>query len=456
MDVGHVVACYLAGSTIVDTGQAAQAHLGAVSLRPVVPCAGETSYSTFSGTAYRHWMVAWRLVRSACSLAVNDRASRCQPRGDGRCRPVQRCHCSGPHNWSVVGADELARALVCTLAGFRASAVGLDVAGWWQIWLWLGQSQPLDDAGHQQTLAAAKRRVGITGHVDLRDCGSCTTPLVIGCFRPIILLPTVVRESLTPAELETVLVHELTHVARGDGWWRIVQALLGSIYFFHPAIWLARYKLNQLCEEACDEQTVFALAGERRDYAQAIVKAATIIGYQPPHLAMRMMSDRLPVKKRLQRILDPALPWSASGSWQRALLIALLACVLLPSGYRSSEATPPSQMRQLGLPAINVVEDVDAQLAALQAESPDASRDEELERLALEQVQAVDLDTRLQGYQALERVGTLRSLRELEAAFLSRRGLEQDAAKRALDHVWSIIRQLPTEPSQTSRQILND
>ncbi len=300
-------------------------------------------------------------------------------------------------------------------------------------------------------------RVGIDGAVALRDSGQCTTPLVIGCWHPIILLPSAVRESLSVAELESVLVHELTHISRRDSWWRLAQAMLGVLYCFHPAVWLARYKLSQLCEEACDEQTVLALAGERRDYATAIVKTATIIGYQPPYLAMNMVGAALPVKRRLQRILDPSLRWSAGGEWHRAMVAILLALVLLPSGYRSSQATPPDRLRQTGLPSIEISSPNESNQEAVLATTADPVRDEELERQALAQLKSTDFETRLAAYRTLESIGTLNSLTELESAFLNRQGIEQDAAKRALDRVWSIIRQQsPSQATQSARQFRNE
>ena len=353
-----------------------------------------------------------------------------------------------PRDWS---------SLLFTLwLGFVIALLAWLLFGWRQIGRWLALSTPLEDAHSWQALANAQRRAGLSWAVELRDSGQCTTPLVIGCYRPIILLPTAIRESLSPAELETVLVHELMHIARGDSWWRLAQATLGALYFFHPAVWLARYQLNQLCEEACDEQTVLALAGERRNYAQAIVKAATIIGYQPPYLAMNMVGDGLPVKRRLQRILDPSFTWSAGGNWQRTMVGMLLALVLLPSGYQSPQAMPPERLRQLGLPSIEVSDAVEDSAATASIDSDEAARDRELEREALGQLQSIDFEVRWPAYQTLERVGTLNSLHDLEAAFLNRSGIEQDAAKRALDRVWSIIRQSPTETSQTDRRIKID
>lgn len=337
--------------------------------------------------------------------------------------------------------------------GFAVAQLVWMLLGWRQIKRWLAQSTLLSDSCSQSTLARAMERVKIASTVELRDSGHCNTPLIIGCLRPIILLPTAVRESLSSAELESVLVHELTHLARRDSWWRLIQSVLGVVYFFHPAVWLAIYKLNQLCEEACDEQTVWALSGQRRDYAQAIVKSATLVGYQPPHMAMNMVGASLPVKRRLQRILDPALPWNSGGSSQRAVIVLLLALVLLPSGYRSTQATSPERMRQLGLPLVSDSSN-DADISS-RASSPDRVRDDELEQQALAQLKSTDYETRLLAYKTLEIVGSTKALQELEEAFLNRRGIEQDAAKRALDRVWSIIRLQSTEASQSTRIIQN-
>ncbi len=340
--------------------------------------------------------------------------------------------------------------------GFAAAQAIWLLFGWRQIRRWLALSTPLTDARSQQALASAAHRVGIGRQLELRDSGQCSTPLVIGYMHPVLLLPTAVRESLSQAELESVLVHELTHVARRDGWWRLAQVVLGILYFFHPAVWLARYKLNQLCEEACDEQTVLALSGERRNYAQAIVKAATLVGYQPPYLAMNMVGSALPVKRRLQRILDPALTWNAGGGWQRSLVAIALALIVLPNGYRASQATPPERMRQAGLPSTESREISEPVAPETALATADAVRDSELEQAALKQLSSPDFETRLAAYQTLEQIGTLKSLPDLESAFLNRSGIEQDAAKRALDRLWSIIREQSTEATQSTRLIQNN
>ncbi len=375
-------------------------------------------------------------------------------------------------------------AVVCQL--------GLMAYGWLLVESWLAQAHDVTNPRIGQLLESARRRVGLKRTVRLRDSGQCTTPLVVGWIRPVILLPTAVLESLKPAELEAVLVHELTHLARGDGWWRVLQSILRTFYFFHPAVWLAGRALARTCEEACDELTVKALAGQRREYAEAIFKAAALVGYHGPHLALNMLGDVMPVKARLSRILDPRLPQSSGGSWRHALIVILLAIVLLPTGVRrtqaippasailsdwqhSAEASPPATVSDQAAnnqaansqaannPAIeNPAMDtqaVDRSSQAQQGEIEQALQSapprSDLERQALELLKSEHFEQRLEGYATLAKIGTIHSLADLESAFLTRSGIEQDAAERALKHVWTTIRNQPAE-SNTSARIYSE
>ena len=344
--------------------------------------------------------------------------------------------------------------------GFVVAQMMWLLLGYWQVRRWLAHSQPITDQPSLDAFAKAKQKTRITRAIGLRDSGMCATPLVVGCWRPVILLPTSVREHLNAAELETVLVHELTHIARRDGWWRLLQATLGALYFFHPAVWLARFKFNQYCEEACDELTVLALSGVRRNYAQAIVKAAAIVGYQPPYLANAMVGGAGPVKRRLQRILDPSLNWNSGGSARRTSFAMLLAFLLLPCGYRATEARLSTRLPVSSWPSL---EDVETAMSTshlpfeVPTESSVAAFDDEAETQALEQLKSIEFETRMAAYRTLESIGTVKSLSSLEAAFLNRQGIEQDAAKRALDHVWNVIRQSVSDPNRShgSSRLLN-
>ncbi len=360
--------------------------------------------------------------------------------------------------------------------GIVAARLTLLVYAFFQVRKWLRASTAITDPRILFILHSAKEQSGYEGDIGLSDSRSCMTPLVTGWWSPVILLPTHVRTTLSDSELETVLVHELTHVQRGDGWTRLIQALLSSFYFFHPALWLANRFITRTCEEACDEQTIVALSGKRRSYAEAIFKSAAAGGYEPPHLALGMLGTSHPVKRRLERILDPKLQFHAGGTGRRLVVALILALVLLPSGLPQSTAKSPDRvivdtLRNSTEPvADSSSRDSDgkaASMPSLAASTESAQQVEtgneikkdtentsdaiQREQYALSLLESIEMERRMEGYALLEELASPRTLAPLEVAFLLRSGIEQDAAKRALDAVWIQIRRTAIPSASTAR-----
>ena len=61
------------------------------------------------------------------------------------------------------------------------------------------------------------------------------SPAVCGLIRPVILIPTALIKKLDKEQLEAVLLHELSHIQRGDLWLNTIQSLLQIFYFYNPA-----------------------------------------------------------------------------------------------------------------------------------------------------------------------------------------------------------------------------
>ena len=71
-------------------------------------------------------------------------------------------------------------------------------------------------------------------------CERIAAPVLVGILRPIILLPPAAITGWTPDEIEMVLLHELAHVRRWDNLVNLVQRIIESLLFFHPAVWLGQ------------------------------------------------------------------------------------------------------------------------------------------------------------------------------------------------------------------------
>jgi beta-lactamase regulating signal transducer with metallopeptidase domain len=114
-------------------------------------------------------------------------------------------------------------------------------------------------------------RLGITGQVSLRIAEHIQGPLAIGIARSLILLPAAALMALSPEQLEAVLAHELAHVRRADYLWNLVQTMIETLLFFHPAVWWLGRRLRQQRELCCDDVAVQSCA-DPLVYATALLR----------------------------------------------------------------------------------------------------------------------------------------------------------------------------------------
>ena len=76
-------------------------------------------------------------------------------------------------------------------------------------------THPADSQTHA-LLTRLTRRMNLRCPVRLLQSALVETPVVFGCWRPVILIPASVLLGLAPAQLEAILAHELAHVRRHD------------------------------------------------------------------------------------------------------------------------------------------------------------------------------------------------------------------------------------------------
>jgi len=100
-----------------------------------------------------------------------------------------------------------------------------------------------------------------------------SVPTAIGFLKPVVVLPSWTLQELSPAELNAILIHELSHLRRWDDWTNLAQQVVKALLFFHPAVWWIESRLALEREMACDD-AVLAETGSPRGYAQCLVAMA--------------------------------------------------------------------------------------------------------------------------------------------------------------------------------------
>ncbi|MCV2362821.1 M56 family metallopeptidase [Paucibacter sp. DJ1R-11] len=174
--------------------------------------------------------------------------------------------------WSAParGAWQLVQAW---LAGIQPLAVQLLLLGWALGVLGLGLW-----AGAQHRVYRRRLRPG----PGLWWAPAGSSPALLGCWRPRLVLPSDFAQRFSAEERSLVLAHEQGHAARHDNALRALAWGLAALQWFNPLVWLALPRLRQDQELACDAQVLARRPEAWPVYAQALLKAQGLPSAVPP------------------------------------------------------------------------------------------------------------------------------------------------------------------------------
>ena len=129
-------------------------------------------------------------------------------------------------------------------------------------------TRPIESNWHE-TLARLSQRLALRTPVRLLESAHIQVPMVIGWWRPLILLPATVVTGIPSDQLALILGHELAHIKRYDYLVNLVQSVIEAIFFYHPAVWWISTRIREEREHCCDDAAV-ALCTDRLEYARAL------------------------------------------------------------------------------------------------------------------------------------------------------------------------------------------
>ncbi|OGG46767.1 MAG: hypothetical protein A3F84_12445 [Candidatus Handelsmanbacteria bacterium RIFCSPLOWO2_12_FULL_64_10] len=139
-------------------------------------------------------------------------------------------------------------------------------------------------------------RLGVKTPVDLGISDRVSVPTVVGIWHPLIVVPAGLTANSAPQILDSVLVHELAHVRRRDALYNLLSLLAAALYWYHPLVHLARHKLSEAREYACDDWSV-SILDDADAYASTLLEVTARLDRR---LAVAMGMDMA----RTARILD--------------------------------------------------------------------------------------------------------------------------------------------------------
>lgn len=202
------------------------------------------------------------------------------------------------------------------------------------------------DAALSAEIARASRLSGLKTVPTIRLSQNNHGPLVCGLFRPVIILPTNFAERFTASQRNLALLHEMTHVRRGDLWTAAAMMGFRLALWPNPLVHLAwpRFRADQ--EAACDA-SVLRLTGEnaRADYAETLLTAARTatkeFGSANPISGTGLtLSLHHPVKERLMTLGTSTNSRRGASRWGFAALLLTGAALTAPLSLADGPKTP--------------------------------------------------------------------------------------------------------------------
>lgn len=175
--------------------------------------------------------------------------------------------------------------------------------GFWYLSRIRQQAVPVGEAWTQR-LQQLSERMGLDRFVMLAESAKVQAPVVIGYLKPLILIPVGMIGGLTAEQLETILLHELSHIRRADYLVNIIQSFIEAFFFFNPFVWIVSAMVRTEREHCCDDAVV--QQGHALAYAHALASVEAL-RLNNTGLALSLAGNKNQLLKRIKRIMEKSV-----------------------------------------------------------------------------------------------------------------------------------------------------
>ncbi|HEX2477536.1 MAG TPA: M56 family metallopeptidase, partial [Lacipirellulaceae bacterium] len=133
-----------------------------------------------------------------------------------------------------------------------------------------------------------------------------TEAMALGLFRRLVLIPATWATEMPLDMLEAVIAHELAHLKRLDLWANLLQRVVETLFFYHPAVWWLSRRLR-IERELCSDELAVAATGERLRYAQTLEHIASWrqADVRPALAAYLRGENNMRLLQRIRNVLAP-------------------------------------------------------------------------------------------------------------------------------------------------------
>ncbi len=192
-------------------------------------------------------------------------------------------------------------------------------------------------------LRACARDAGLRRVPDLVTSRAVNNPAVAGLWRPTVLMPAGMHETLEEDALRHVLLHECGHIRRLDLWLHWGSALLVAVHWFNLFFWLAARLFRADREAACDATVLGASAGDSRlSYGETLLALESRGPHATsPRLLAGILGGADLVRRRIVDIARYGRRSRSAACLAMAIVISGV-CALALAAAEPSPSTPPA------------------------------------------------------------------------------------------------------------------
>ena len=145
------------------------------------------------------------------------------------------------------------------------------------------------------------RELKIRQRVVVMYYSRASSPLVVGFFHPILVLP---GKSYNEEEIYYILKHELIHVKRKDICLKLLMMVANAVHWFNPIVWIMRKEAAVDMELSCDERVVLGMSfAVRKAYMETLLSMLHRQGAGGTVLSTQFYGGKQVMIKRFNNIL---------------------------------------------------------------------------------------------------------------------------------------------------------
>jgi beta-lactamase regulating signal transducer with metallopeptidase domain len=144
---------------------------------------------------------------------------------------------------------------------------------------------------------------GLARSPQFSESNELSGPVATGLFHPRVIVPKGLLEDIRPEDLNSLLLHELAHLARRDQVELILQHVVAIIFWFHPFVHILNRRLTRSREEICDNHALSMTDGP--SFGRALLRIAELAPCRNPgRLSLPLMTSNWSLESRISGILD--------------------------------------------------------------------------------------------------------------------------------------------------------